>query len=184
MMSASYYLRKGDYLEADRFYKILREEYPKSPYLEDAFVLGSHVKLMSYQGAIYDGKALEEAERLKESTLKLFPQTAERDRIEDELRKMADAEAERQWKLVEFYRKKGRRHQRSVAVTCHTLITKYPSSRFAPQARKIYAELPDKAKEHLPPLPHEPSRTATPELHPVPNEPYGQGDPTPGRVRL
>ena len=59
MLTASHHLRKGNYLEADRNYSILREQYPKSPHLENAFVLGSHVKLMSYQGPLYEGDSLE-----------------------------------------------------------------------------------------------------------------------------
>ncbi|HEX6985054.1 MAG TPA: outer membrane protein assembly factor BamD [Planctomycetaceae bacterium] len=184
MLSASHYLRKGDYMEADRFYEILREEYPKSPHLEDAFVLGSHVKLMSYQGAAYDGTSLDEAERLKESTIKLFPNSAERARVEAELKNMAEAEADRQWAKVRFYQRKGRRYLPSVAVTCHTFLTKFPNSRHAPEARKIWAELPPETKKHLPPLPSAPSRTGEPDLAPVPDEPYGGADPPAGRVKL
>lgn len=184
MLSASYHLRKGDYQEADRFYDILREEYPKSPHLEDAFVLGSHVKLMSYQGAAYDGKTLEQAKKLKESTLKLFPQTAERERLSDELQKIADAEARRQWENVRFYQRKGRRFQRSVAVACHALLTDYPNCQYAPQARKVWQQLPAKTKEHLPPLPAETSRTAEPDLAPVPDDdPSADGQPA-GKVKL
>src|SRR5690606_10634147 len=73
MLAASHYVRKGDYIEADHHYTLLREQFPKSPHLQTAFVVGSHVKLMSYQGAPYDGKNLDDAESLKESTLRLFP---------------------------------------------------------------------------------------------------------------
>src|SRR5690606_41681136 len=34
MLTATYYLRKGDFLEADHFFTILREEFPKSPHLQ------------------------------------------------------------------------------------------------------------------------------------------------------
>ncbi|MBA3315519.1 MAG: outer membrane protein assembly factor BamD [Planctomycetota bacterium] len=184
MLSASHYLRKGDYLEADRFYDILREEYPKSPHLEDAFVLGSHVKLMSYQGAAYDEKSLLEAEKLKESTLKLFPDSPERDRLSSELRRIADLEAERRWQMVEFWRGKGRRYSRSVAVQCHALLTEYPNSKYAAEARKIYSELSADDKKHLPPLPTPPRVVPEPSLERIPNEPYGEAEPPAGRVKL
>lgn len=184
MLSASHYLRKGDYMEADRFYEILREEYPKSPHLEDAFVLGSHVKLMSYQGAAYDGTSLAEAEKLKESTLNLFPASGERERIEAELQKIADAAADRQWELVQLYRKKGRRFERSVAFSCHTLLTDFPDSKYAPEARRIYNELPPDTKKHLPPLPMQPNRTTAPDLTPVPNGPYEEAGGSVGKVKL
>ncbi len=184
MLTASHYLRKGDYMEADRYYEILREEYPKSPHLEDAFVLGSHVKLMSYQGAAYDGTSLAQAERLKQSTLNLFPQSAERKRIEDELQKIADADADRQWERVQLYRRKGRRFERSVAVMCHTLLTEFPDSKHAPEARRIYNSLPSSTKVHLPPLPNQPTRTAAPNLAPVPDRAYEDVGETAGRAKL
>jgi hypothetical protein len=186
MLTASHYLRKGDYLEADHYYEILREEYPKSPHLEDAFVLGSHVKLMAYQGSAYDGTSLEEAERLKESTLKLFPNSPERARIEAELKKIADADVERQWEKVRLYQKKtlGGRYQRAVAMQCHVLLTEFPNSKDESQARRIWNELPAETKKDLPPLPGQPSRTTAPELAPVPNEPYSGTDPPAGRVKL
>lgn len=184
MLSASYYLRKGDYLEADHYYDILREEYPKSPHLEDAFVLGSHVKLMSYQGAAYDEKTLQEAEKLKESTLKLFPQSVEKGRLESELRRIAELEAQRRWQMVEYYRGKGRRYSRSVAVACHALLTEYPDCKYAPEARKIYSELPADDKKHLPRLPTPPKSVPEPALEQIPNEPYGGADAPAGRVKL
>ena len=184
MLTASYYLRKGDYLEADHYYDILREEYPKSPHLEDAFVLGSHVKLMSYQGAAYDEKTLQEAEKLKESTLKLFPQSVEKDRLQSELRRIAELEAERRWKMVEYYRGKGGRYSRSVAVACHALLTDHPHCKWAPEARKVYSELSAEDKKHLPPLPMAPKSVPEPSLEQSPNEPYGGTDAPPGRVKL
>ena len=54
MLVASYHARKGNYVEADRFFQMLRETFPNSPHVQNAFVLGSHVKLMSYQGPTYE----------------------------------------------------------------------------------------------------------------------------------
>ena len=106
MMSASYHLRRGDYAEANRFYTLLREEFPKSPHLEQAFVLGSHVELMSYQGPNYDGGNLDRARQLKDSTLRIYPDNPNSDRLRDELRKLDEAEARHDWAMVRFYWKK------------------------------------------------------------------------------
>ena len=92
MMTASHYARRGNYIEADRHYTLLREEYPNSPHVQTAFVLGSHVKLMAYQGPAYDGKALQDAEHLKESTIRLYPASEERSRLENELQRIEDAQ--------------------------------------------------------------------------------------------
>lgn len=50
MLSANHYLRKGDYIEAARYYRLVREQYPDSPHFKHAYILGSHVTLASYSG--------------------------------------------------------------------------------------------------------------------------------------
>ena len=139
MLTASYYLRKGDFLEADRNYSILREQYPESPHLENAFVLGSHVKLMSYQGALYEGDSLKAAHDLKESTLRLYPKHPERERILDEVRQIEEAKAEREWENVVFWQKKNK--PLSVAMCCREVIRLYPNSSYAAQAREILSQM-------------------------------------------
>jgi outer membrane protein assembly factor BamD (BamD/ComL family) len=139
MLTASYHLRKGDFLEADRNYTILREQYPDSPHLQNAFVLGSHVKLMSYQGPLYEGDSLEAAHKLKESTLRLYPKHPERERLLDEVRKIEEAKAEREWEMVVFWQKKNK--PVSVATCCRELIRLYPHSTQAAKAREILAEI-------------------------------------------
>ena len=176
MMTASHYLRQGNYIEADHYYEILREEYPKSRHLEDAFVIGAHAKLMSYQGAVYDRTALNESERLKESTLRLFPEGAERDRITEELQKIQELDADRAWARVEYYQRKSNRRLPAVAMSCYTLITEHPDSKYVPRAWEVLDSLPPSAKESLPPLPPRKSTTAPirvsgeePQLETVPN---------------
>lgn len=139
MLTASYHLRKGDFLEADRNYTILREQYPKSPHLENAFVLGGHVKLMSYQGAMYEGDSLEAAHKLRESTLRLYPKHPERERLLDEVRQIEEKKAEREWANVVFWQKKNK--PLSVATCCREVIRLYPNSSYAAQARQILADM-------------------------------------------
>lgn len=85
MLVASYHARKGNYIEADRFFQMLRETFPNSPHVQNAFLLGSHVKLMSYQGPDYETRTLDEAQKLKEATMRLYPNLPESDRLKDEL---------------------------------------------------------------------------------------------------
>src|SRR5690606_32372891 len=122
MLTASHFLKQGDFVEADRYYTTLREEYPKSPHLENAFILGSHVKLMTYEGPEYDGSVLEQSRELKESTLKLYPKHPERERMLEEVRKIDEAKARHAWEMVEFYQTK--RKPRAVAMYCRTVIEK------------------------------------------------------------
>lgn len=139
MLTASYHFRQGDNMEASRVYKILRDEYPKSQHLQNSYVLGSHVRLMSYQGDQYDGKALEEARQLKESTLRLFPDSPEADRLRKDLRRINEIEAARDWESVVFWEKKGK--PRGVATYCRQVIENHPDTKYADMARAKLDEL-------------------------------------------
>jgi outer membrane protein assembly factor BamD (BamD/ComL family) len=139
MLAATYHLRSENYREADRLFTILREQFPKSPHLQNAFVLGSHVKLMSYQGAAYDEQLLADSKQLKEQALRLFPDFPERELVRTELKMIHEAEARREWELDEFYEKK--RKTKAVYVSCKEIMEKFPNSSYAPRARAKLAEL-------------------------------------------
>lgn len=139
MLAATYYLRNEEYREADRLFTILREQFSKSPHLQNAFVLGSHVKLMSYQGAVYDEQLLADSKQLKEQALRLYPDLPEGDRLRRELKTVYEAEARREWELVEFY--EGKNKPKAVVISCREILAKYPESSYAPKARTKLAEL-------------------------------------------
>jgi len=134
MLVASHHARKGNFVEADRFFQMLRETFPNSPHLQEAFLLGSHVKLMSYQGAEYEGKTLTEAKLLKESTLRLYPDIADKERLKRELAQIDEANAHRDWEQVELWKRKG--NKRAAAVYCYQVIDKYPKSPLALKAQE------------------------------------------------
>jgi TolA-binding protein len=144
MLVASHYARTGNYIEADRYFRMLRETFPNSPHLQDAFLIGSHVKLMSYQGADYDGKTLTDAQMLKESTLRLYPNMGESDRLRAELAKIEDAKAERDWQQVQLWLRK--KNKRAAAVMCHQLISNFPKS---PQAEQAKAQLESMGPQYV-----------------------------------
>lgn len=137
MVSASFLLRAKDFEESARHYKMLREQYPESPHFRDAFLLGSHVTLASYQGSNYDGQSLDEAIELKEAALRIFPDLTEeeRNRLGGELQKMYDAEVARIWDRVEYFQAK--QAPESVAVYCKILINRFPDTVYAERARQI-----------------------------------------------
>ncbi|MBM4077484.1 MAG: outer membrane protein assembly factor BamD, partial [Planctomycetes bacterium] len=124
---------------SDRHFQMLRETFPNSPHLEEAFILGSHVKLMSYQGAEYEGKTLNEARMLKESTLRLYPESSDKERLSKELGLIEEAGALRVWKQVEFWQGKG--DKRAAAIYCNQVIARYPKSPLADKARQRLEEL-------------------------------------------
>ncbi|HIE98351.1 MAG TPA: outer membrane protein assembly factor BamD, partial [Fuerstia sp.] len=148
MLTASYYMRRDNYIEADRYFEILREEYPDSPHLEDAFVLGSHVKQMSYRGPFYDGTSLISASNLKERTLQLFPDSEDRQQIRKDLQRLHLLEAQRAWSRVDFYRRKD--NPRAVAIQCMQVITEFPETRYAEMARTEIRRINPAAVRGLP----------------------------------
>ena len=205
MLAASHYARAGNFIEADRHYTLLREEYPNSPHVQNAFVLGSHVKLMSYEGPAYDEKSLNDAEQLKESILRLYPEIEDRERIQKELNKIEFAKAEREWQQVVFHERKG--NARAQAVYCHLVLQRFPQTPFAEMARERLVALgpeysngrallnpqPDQPKYRRtfaagpPPLTNTPSSmrpsTAKPQPQPV-EEPEPETEPAPAPRRF
>ncbi len=150
MMVANHYLRKGDYVQAAQHYQLLREQFPDSPHMRDALLLGSHVTLASYNGPGYDPSPLEEAKELKLLALQ-FPDLApeERKRLEEEIQKIQEAEIEPLWKEIEFYLTK--RQPEAVELHCNYLINKHPNSKYAKMAWNVLEDLRNKGQ--LPPRP-------------------------------
>lgn len=175
MMSATYHLRKHDYQEADRVFGIIREEYPRSEHNQAAYVLGCHAKRMAYQGARYDGKQLEEARKLTESTVRLFPEIPQRQRLISDMRTMDKQRAERDWAKVELYMKK--KKPKSAAVYCEVIIQSYPRSEYAERARILLAKLGPEASAGMLAKTRR-TYEEDPEEDPV------EVDNTPGRVRV
>jgi outer membrane protein assembly factor BamD (BamD/ComL family) len=148
MLSASYYLRKADYTEADHLYELLRKEFPKSPHVENAYVLGAYVKLMEYQGPEYDPTPMRDAKKLREATIRLYPNNPERARFEEEIKKMELAEAAQIWADVQYWKAKGK--PKSVAIYCKEVIKKYPHSDYAVKAREELAKIKPDDKPDVP----------------------------------
>lgn len=144
MMSANHHLRQNDFVEAARLYALVRDQYPDSPHVKDAFLLGSHVTLASYQGPEYDGKTLTDSRELRESMLQLFPELSleQREELEKQVALLKEAEVERLWNTIEFYGIKGQ--DPSIELHCHLLINKYPDSQYADLARKTLIRLEEK----------------------------------------
>lgn len=148
MLTATYYQRHENYVESDRYFEILREEYPDSPHLEEAFLLGSHVKQMSYQGAFYEGSDLIGARNLKEQSLQLFPASQQRQQLRKDLDRLYLLEAERAWSKIQYYERK--RRPRAIAIACIQLLTDYPDTPFAKDARAMLRTVDRKELAGLP----------------------------------
>jgi TolA-binding protein len=139
MLTASHYLREGNYEEADHVYETLRKEYAKSPHFENSVLLGAHTKLMSYQGPEYDDTGLSEAEKLTESAIRIFPNHPDRERLLDEARRIEAEKAKGVWEEVRYWQR--RRRPAAVAIYCKELLKEYPTSEYAPQARQLLRKI-------------------------------------------
>jgi len=143
MLTASHYLRVGHYMEAAETFKLLREEFPNSPHLKDAYILGAYVTQASYQGAHYDDKNLEQSRQLRQTALNVFQDLTpeERARLQSELEKVDDAVVAREFERALFWLRKGRFD--AVEMSCHYVINKYPQSKYAGKARGLIKKLPE-----------------------------------------
>lgn len=180
MICATHHLRKRDYQEADHLFSTIREQYPEGDHASAAYVLGQHASYNSYQGSRYDSKQLEEARKLTDSVLRLYPDLPQQKKLKGDLTRMDDEKAERDWVRVQFYLKRGEKD--SAAVMAEFLLKDYPDSSRAKEARSLLLELgPDYAQGILTkPIPK-------PQAVPYenPDEPPADGAPQePGRVHL
>ncbi len=139
MLTAVYHIRKGDLRDADHYLQTLRTDYPKSEHTQNAFVVGSHIKLASYQGARYDGRDLVDADDLIHSTLNLFPNVEDREGLEAEIVKIRELGAERSWSRAEYYRHRAK--PAGEAIYCETILKEFPESKFAQRAADRLKEL-------------------------------------------
>lgn len=139
MLSATYHLRKQDYREANRDFATIREMYADSEHAPASYILGSYASQKSYQGARYDGKQLDEAKKLTQSAVRLYPDIPQRAKLEADLRKIKDEDAKRDWERVQFHMK--RREKDAAAVICELMVAQSPESPYAGQARELLAKL-------------------------------------------
>jgi outer membrane protein assembly factor BamD (BamD/ComL family) len=139
MMSATHYIRKQNYQEADRIFAIIREEYPQSQFASHAYILGSHAKLASYQGAAYDGRTLEDARKLTQSTVRLFPEAPQRGKLVAQLNEIKLEAAARDWEKAQFYMRKGK--PKSAAIYAQLILESYPDTPYFEQARELLVKI-------------------------------------------
>jgi len=152
MATGTAYFLRGRYEDADYQFDLLRREYPKSEHQFEAHLLGLQCKLRKYQGPDYDGKALDEANKLIKQLLVQFPDkvNAERDRVTKLRAEVAAQQALRNWKMAEYYAKG--HHYGAAKHYYQELIDAHPETKLAEQARTQLAKiggLPDNPTQRL-----------------------------------
>lgn len=183
MIAATHHLRKRDYQEADHIYGTIREQYPEGEHASAAYVLGQHASYNSYQGSRYDAKQLEEARKLTDSVLRLYPELPQQKKLKGDLTKMDQEKAERDWVRVQFYLKRGEKD--SAAVMAEFLLKDYPESPRAKEARSLLLELgPEYSQGILTKPLHKPQATPVTPYENSDERPPADEPQEPGRVHL
>jgi len=132
-------LRRGNYIDADRDFATIREQYADREVAPVAYVLGAHASLLAYQGSNYDGRQLEEAKQLTESALRLFPEIPQREKLKHDLERINAELATRDWKLAQYHVK--RSEKLAAAYYLETMLKNQPESAHAEPARELLVKL-------------------------------------------
>lgn len=142
MATASIYFRQQRYGDADYHYTLLRNDYPRSEHLFNAHVLGLQAKLRKYQGADYDGMALEEAKKLLKQIRTNFAgrlTDEEKERLRVVKAEVTKATEERDLRMAQYY---DNTSHYGAARTYYAMITrKYGASPIGQQAQQRLAQL-------------------------------------------
>ncbi|MFO1021016.1 MAG: outer membrane protein assembly factor BamD [Planctomycetales bacterium] len=147
MMTAGYHVLVGNYREADHHLKILREEYPKSEYAKQAYLLGPHVKLMTYQGALYDTKPLDEARTILQTSMNLYPDEKNQEKMIAEMENIRQMTAQEGAKMAEYWRRKGKHN--AAAIYSELVLKNYPDTESANEAKQILSKIDKKHRQGI-----------------------------------
>lgn len=154
MAIAGIYFRTDRYNDADHYYELLRQQYPRSSFQFEAHLLGLQTKLQKYQGPNYDGTPLEEAKVLANQLRTQFAgrlKDDERQRLDETRAQVAQAIAARDMAMASHYENTNNHGAARVYYT--EILKKHPESQLAAEARTRLAENAD-----LPARPEEPMK--------------------------
>ena len=143
MATADAYFLKGRFEDAAYHYDLLRKEYPKSKHQVQAHLLGLKCKQMVYQGPMYDGKPLDEADEIARQALTQFRTQlgAERANIVELRDQVRAQKAEREWAMAQFYETK--RAYGAARISYQKLIKDYPQTQMAAAAGERLQKIKD-----------------------------------------
>jgi TolA-binding protein len=153
MATANIYFQRGRYDDADYHYTLLRREYPRSELQFEAHLLGLQAKLRKYQGADYDGTALEEAKTLVKQLNMQFAgrlSNEEKERLTTVAAQLNLEIASRDYRMAEGY--DSTKFYGAARYYYAQVIKKYPDTELATQARERLAQIggePEKPPKRL-----------------------------------
>ncbi len=144
MAMGNAYFDRRRFEDAAINYKLLRSNYPKSKYQVKAHMLGLEAEKLIYQGPLYDGRPLDEADKIAKQALTQFRTELgeDRDRLVDERRQLSELQAHRGLELGRFWETK--QFYGAARLCYQTTIQDYPGTQSAGMAQERLVEIKDK----------------------------------------
>jgi len=141
MAAANAYFVHGRFEEAAFHYDLIRTDYPKSEHQINAHVLGMKSKLQTYQGPLYEGTPLKDAQKIADQALTQFGRElgAERKYVLDTRNRVTEELAAREWAIGQYYDK--RQYYRAARYYYQGILDEYPRSAVAQKAEKRIQEI-------------------------------------------
>jgi outer membrane protein assembly factor BamD (BamD/ComL family) len=146
-MAGSVKFFREDYKEADRYFSQIVEMHPNSRFAQQAIELAIISKHLSTGGSDYDGRKVAEARKLVDTALRNYPELAAQksDFLDRQLRGITMQQAEKDFKVAEFYRHTG--HPGSAYFYYEIVRRRYPGTPFAERAIQRMNELRSKLEK-------------------------------------
>ncbi|MFN4260241.1 MAG: tetratricopeptide repeat protein [Gemmataceae bacterium] len=165
-LAGSVMFYRENYQEADHYFSQLIERMPNSQLAPQALELAIISKHMSAGGTDYDGRKVAEARHLVDSALRNYPELAneKRDFLENQLVGINLQQAEKDFRIAEFYRRTG--HPASAYFYYEIVRRRYPGTPFFDQATERMHELRRKEELALQQKAGSPDKPAAPAAKP------------------
>ncbi len=176
MLGTINFFRK-EYKEADFYFTQLFEQHPNSEHAAKAIRQSIICKQLSTGGTVYDLRPVEESKKLLMTMQGAYPELAkDREWTETQLKMMNLQQADRDFKIAEFYRRTG--HPGSAFFYYELVIRRYPSTDYAAKAAERKNELRGKVEREqgqqaAPPGPGAPPLMQGPPIAPPRTLPSG-----------
>jgi outer membrane protein assembly factor BamD (BamD/ComL family) len=137
---------RENYQDANDYYSVLVEQFPRSPLAPHALELAIQSKIRLTGGPDYDGRKLAEARQLVDTALRSYPELRDRREFLDRtLISVNERQAEKEFSTAEFYRRTN--HPCSAYFYYEIVRRRYAGTAWADKATERMLELRDKVEK-------------------------------------
>jgi outer membrane protein assembly factor BamD (BamD/ComL family) len=152
MATANAHFINNRYNDAAYYYKLLREEYPKSEHQYHAHLFGLRSHIMSYQGPDYMADPLEQADELAVQLLTQFPNEVgdEKQRIIETRAEILAQKTQREYELANYYHRN--KYYGASRMYYNNVIKMSPETELAKTSKAHIEEVSDKPDLPTPPF--------------------------------